>query len=271
MKKRKVALGLTGAIIAGSLFSAVGAGASVSVKSLEQQIKTLQASNASKDKQISSYKKQINDYKNQIASKDKDVNYYKSYAVTPLKTKVAYQGNVLSGNYQVGNSSVPALFSYNGVRYAPVNLVGNLLGDSASYNGSSDTVFFGAVPSGSYLSDLISPYESWNTMAVNQKMTMGGQNYTKGYSMYFGGDDTGYSLNLNNKYSHLTGTLGFEDNAENYDTKISIYGDDKLLGTFDLNKDELPVGIDLNIAGVKNLKITSVDAGQIDFANIIVN
>ncbi|OIK07156.1 hypothetical protein [Bacillus sp. MUM 13] len=81
------------------------------------------------------------------------------YLDVRIKTNKEDKGNVLSGNYQLGNVSVPKVFDYKGIKYSPVNLIGDLLGEKALFNKSADTVYFGTQPKGSYMSDILPPYK----------------------------------------------------------------------------------------------------------------
>lgn len=268
MKKRSLVVLLVIAFFAGTLFSH-SASASVSLASLQKQIKSLKAQLASKDKQIS-------DLKKTITKKDKDIKLYKSYAATPSKTNVAFQGNVLGGVYQVGNSSVPVMLEYRGVKYTPVELVGDLLNNKAIFNSSKNTVFFGVQPSGSYMSDILKPYYSTNTVDINKSMTMGGQTYTKGYSMDFSWyGESEYAINLAGKYSHITGILGIDDSSSNSGLDVLIYGDNELIATYKLEKGGLPLNIDFDVSKVKKLEVRSksdsIYSETIDFANVIIN
>ncbi|AZB44408.1 hypothetical protein CEF21_20095 [Bacillus sp. FJAT-42376] len=282
MRKRSLVFLLALAFVIGTLFSTNVTEASVSVSALQKQIKSLQATIASnkkllaaKDKQINSYKTQVGSLKSQISQKDKDISKYKANAGTPLSSKLAYQGFVHSGTYEYGKTSVPALLSFKGVRYAPIDLMANLINSHSSYNKKSDTVFLGTDPNGTtYMSDVISPFNYTYEPSLNKEMTMGGKTYNKGYSMFWSGIDEYMVFNLNKQYTHITGLLGFADGSNWGSHHFKIYGDEKLLASYDLAKDDLPTSVDLDVTNVQKLKITcedgQIDNGVINFANVII-
>lgn len=222
MKKRKLLFLFLVVMLVASLATTVEAKTETSVKSLEKQIKALKDENTklkdqikSKDNQVKDYKnqitnkdKQIKDYKNQIISKDKEIQTYKLNAVTPLKTKLVYQGDVLSGNYQEGKTSVPLLLSYKGIRYTPVNKIGDLLKIKTSYDRSNDTLFFGQEPQRGYMSDILEPVVKYDaTVEINKPMDFGkGEIYDKGYRMTYSGGGS-MTFNLDNQYKKITGLL----------------------------------------------------------------
>lgn len=275
MKKKSLVFLILVAFVVGTMFSTSAAVASTSVTSLQKQIKTLKTTVSKQKTQIAKKDKEISGYKKTVSSKDKEIKKYKSYAVNPLKTKIAYQGNVISGNYQIGNTSVPAIFDYKGIKYAPVNMIGDLLRTKASYNKSSDTVLFGSTLNGSYMSDILKPYSSSNDVSVNKNMIMGGINYNKGYSMQFWSENY-YSINLEGKYSNITGVIGIDDNSDtNGNAQILIYGDneDLVLGTYNIEQGGLPLNVDIDVSGIKKLKVYQYDGQQrmtLDFANVVI-
>lgn len=264
MRKCSIIFSLVFAFVIGSFISANAAEASGSNESLQKQIASLKSTVEKQKKQLKEKDKQITDLKKQI-----------SYSVRPLSTKVAYEGNVVSGNYQIGNSSVPALLDYKGIKYVPTDLIGNLLNYKAIFNKSTNTIFFGTEPSGTYMSDILKPYYSSKTIYTNKTMKMGGQLYNKGYSMeFYWSDNDKYSMNLGGKYSHITGVLGIDDDSSHFDnTTFSIYGDGKLLGTYNIEEGGLPVNIDLDVTNVKKLEISAKvrNYSDVDFANVIIN
>ncbi|WP_316569275.1 NPCBM/NEW2 domain-containing protein [Neobacillus sp. YIM B06451] len=278
MKKRSLVFLVVISFVFGTLFSSnVTEAASESISSLQKQIKSLQTTVASQKKQIATKDKQISDLKKQVAAKSKEADSYKSYAVTPLKTKIAYKGNIQSGNFQTAGVSVPRVLAYKGIMYAPVNAVGDLLGDKAFYNKTVDTVFFGTNLNGSYMSDILKPYYATSTVNTNKTMQIAGKTYTKGYSMefYYSDGADKYSLNLDGKYSKITGLIGIDDNSRNnYDTNIEIVGDGEVLASVKLTQGGLPSNVDVDIAGVKKLEVVKADNKSgwitIDLANVVI-
>lgn len=230
-----------------------------STASLQKQIKQLKAQSAKQSKQINQYKKEIKQYKSKL--------------ISISNTKLDYQGNVISGNYKVGNTTVPSVIKYKGIQYAPVNLVGNLLSTKTFYNKSSNIVYFGSEPNGSYLSDILNPYYSTYTTYTNKTMYMGGIEYNKGFRTYTSGIDEKMVFNLNKKYTHLTGLLGLEDSIYSGPSNFEIYGDGKLLATYNLKTGDLPANVDLQVKNVSKLEINFIAPGNdsmMNFVNVIV-
>lgn len=284
MKKRSLVFLIVFALVAGSLFSTSVVEASESNASLQKQIKSLKSTVSKqnkqmkdKDKQIKSWKSTSTKQKSQLKEKDKkiaDLNKKISYSVVPLKTKVAFQGNEFSGNTQIGTSSIPVVLDYKGIKYSPVDLIGGLLNYKTIFNKTKDTVYFGVEPSGSYMSDILKPYYSNDSFYINQSMKMGEESYNKGYAMEFDWySDSWYSINLAGKYAHISGIMGMDDSSDNKGGIVKIYGDDNLLGSYELEKGGLPLNIDLDVSNVKKLEITANTSEDeiINFANLIIN
>ena len=275
MKKKSLVFLFIFALVAGSLFSTNVAEASKSVSQLEKEIKTLKATNAKQKKHLKEKDKQIKSQKSEITKKNKtisDLNKKLTYSVTPLKTKVAYQGNEISGNYQLGNSSVPAVLDYKGIKYSPVNMLGDLLSAKTTYNKSENTVFFGAIPNGSYMSDLLKPYYSTEYVDINQSMEMGGQKFNKGYSIDVW-NSSKYAVNLAGKYSNITGLIGLDDSESNEGAIVYFYGDKKLIGKYILEEAGLPINIDLDVTNIKKLEVKAESNAEekLNLANLIIN
>lgn len=277
MKKGSIAILLIFSFLIGSLFPTSVAQAGETITSLKKQIKSLQATINSQKQKLDSKDKEISNLKKQIAAKDKEITNLKTNIANPLKTKLAYEGNVVSGNYQIGKTSVPVTIDYKGVRYSPTQLLGELLESKAIYQSKEDTIFYGTLPNGSYMSDILEPfYIARNGKAeINNEMTMAGQKYNKGFSFTTYRYDK-ISFNLNGKYSRLTGIIGLEDYGRNVNKTYLIYGDGKLLGTYDIKASGLPLPIDLDVSGVKEFIIQSDDnktpdiGTQLNMANLVI-
>ncbi len=107
------------------------------------------------------------------------------------------------------------------------------------------------------LMNLILPYE---TKAYTQKissdfMQMGGDKYYNGFQL-----DRTYStcyaiFNLNSKYTKITGIIGHIDGSGNNNRTITIFADGTLIDTIDINHQDLPKELLINVEGVNQLKI----------------
>lgn len=123
-----------------------------------------------------------------------------------------------------------------------------------------------------YLLDVCKPYASDNyTEYVNgEKFTMGGNEYTNGFSLYTRYE--GYAIfNLNSKYSVLNFYLGHLDGARMERATVKVYFDDILKEEYVVEGGSLPKKIELNVTGVKQVKIISNgDYTMSGFGNVTV-
>ncbi|MGG3798619.1 hypothetical protein [Metabacillus fastidiosus] len=279
MKKGKLLFLSLVIMLMTSLATPVEAKTETSVKSLEKQNKALKDENAKLKEQIKSKDKQVKDYKNQLTNKDKEIQTYKSNAATPLKTKLAYQGNVLSGNYQEGKTSVPLLLSYKGIRYTPINKIGDLLKIKTSYDRSKNTLFFGEEPQRGYMSDILEPIVKHNvTVDINKQMDFGGgEIYDKGYSMAYSNGYGGMTFNLDNKYKKITGLLKIDKQSVVKPLNISFVANGtwyKTLRTTGSDGGSISV-VNLDVSNVSTLQLAvegtdSSQSGVVEFANVII-
>jgi uncharacterized membrane-anchored protein YhcB (DUF1043 family) len=275
MKKIIIVITLVFSFIAGSVFSTDTAMAGESVATLQKQIKSLQTTISSFKKQISSKDKQISELKKQIATKDKEINVYKSKSVNVLKTKVAFEGNVKSGNYQYLNNSVPVSLEYKGVRYSPVSMISEMIGFKTVYKNKEDVIHIGSEPDGSYMSDLMEPYFiNYDSLEINKSMKMANQNYNKGYSFdlpsYY---DFKQAFNLNGKYKNIKGTLGLDDSRNTGEVKVTFIGDGTEISTITILEGGLPVDFNLDVSNIMKLEITaySTNGLKVNIVNTIIN
>jgi len=73
----------------------------------------------------------------------------------------------------------------------------------------------------------------------------------------------GYSLhNLNRRYARFTGEIGRVDGTNSRDATIHFYGDDKLLRTFSLKANDLPEDFNLEVEGIRQLRIEFGGSGS---------
>jgi hypothetical protein len=260
--------------LAGSILSTGTAMAGESVATLQKQIKSLQTTISTFKKQISSKDKQIIELKKQIATKDKELNVYKSKSVNVLKTKVAFEGNVRSGNYQYLNNSVPVTLDYKGVRYAPVSLISEMLGFKTVYKNKEDVIYIGSEPNGSFMSDLLEPYYTTNTISINEEMIMGEQSYNKGYNIEFGYTGNKHSFNLDGKFKNISGIFGIEDGRAGGATTVTFIGDGTDLGKIEINEGDLPIKYNLDVTNILKLEVVIKNDNwgtTVNFANVVIN
>ncbi len=162
-------------------------------------------------------------------------------------------------------------FIYQGRTYVPLRVVSEALGYDVEWDGATFTVLIGEVPGEAFLSEL-KPYHLENIRSAQLKydtaanMVMDGQRHHNGIQIsralntdFFGKRYPGELLfNLDAKYSRLTGLVGLDDNTQRNFTSlvVSFYGDDRLLTTVDLKKEQpKPTSVAINVTGVLVLKI----------------
>lgn len=76
--------------------------------------------------------------------------------------------------------------------------------------------------------------------------------------------DDGYAkVFLNSQYKNLTGTIAASDDTENgCAVKLTIYGDDKILYSYDFSRDTVPQKISINVSGVQWITFTVQNSGK---------
>jgi hypothetical protein len=245
MKKGLMCLIIVFAFLLGNSFPTSGADAKVSIESLQKQIK---------------------DLSNNLKAKEKEITVLKASSAKASKTKVAYNG-----------SSKGGLIEYKNITYMPVTFVKDVLNVPVTSDQKANTIYFGAKPNGSYMSDLLKPYYfSGYELELNGTMVMGDQKYYKGYSLSSYGDFE-VVFNLAKKYTKLSGKIGFDDSnssASRDDYTVKVFGDDELIETIEIDAAGLPVDFNLDISNINKLNFTFdgdlYKGKQFDLVNVII-
>jgi len=82
----------------------------------------------------------------------------------------------------------------------------------------------------------------------------------------------GYSLhNLNRRFTRVTGSIGRVDGTPSNDATVSFYGDGALLRTFNLKANDLPVDFDLQVEGIRQLRIEFGGSSNSDTRYALIN
>lgn len=179
-----------------------------------------------------------------------------SYAQSITKTisaiynniKIVVDGSEINATDANGNKVEP--FIYNGTIYLPVRAIGQAFGKSVSWDGKTQTVYVGGVFQEQYMSDIMKPYNG--EAYINETMMVAGKSYTKGYS--FRTDHIAF--NLDGKYNQIKGLIGLPDDRLNeYGVIVEIYGDDKLIKTYDIAARSLPENFNVDVKGVLKLEL----------------
>lgn len=221
--------------------------------------------------------KQISTLKAQVKSKDATIKKLNSqlkgnYVLKTVNSQLFYKGYLSPAKVSIGNTTVPSLLDYKGIYYAPVQQITSML--SLPYSKNSKIVYIGSKPEGQFMMDIKSlrPYNKFS-YDVNTKMTLGGVPYNKGISLDANGKEL-YSINLGGKYTNIKGLVGLE-NSELNEGSITISDEnDNVLYDSILNQGDLPKELDIDVTGVKNLKIHADGAmwseTRIDLVNLII-
>lgn len=162
--------------------------------------------------------------------------------------KICVDGVEMTPRDTAGKEVEP--FIYNGTTYLPVRAVGEAVGKEVSYDGSTNTVYLGKSGQVQYLGQQVKKYQGG---AREETVTMGGNKYTNGLSLY--GNTNAY-YNLNGLYSSISGVYGTEDGTgDDYECALNFYGDGRLLKSFTVKGGQLPKNFAVDVSGVAQLKI----------------
>jgi len=105
-------------------------------------------------------------------------------------------------------------------------------------------------------------------------MSLAGTIYKKGYSFYAEGYGGKFAINLNSKYSIISGLMGLSDNHNDYQATVKFLGDGKLFNTYTFEPGSLPTNVSVPVKGVKKLEIwssTPVNSDRVHFVNVKIN
>lgn len=128
------------------------------------------------------------------------------------------------------------------------------------------------------LLDVCPPYRTEGSYEIWEQVSMSSIPYEKGISigstnLSWSTPESGFALfNLDAKYASLSFVIGSRDD-KGYGTgqKLSIYLDDNLVWSLDLDPDALPTTYTIDVSGAKQMKIVGSDyAGVFGIANILI-
>jgi len=143
-------------------------------------------------------------------------------------------------------------FIIDGTTYLPVRAVAAALGKDVSWDGSTSTVYIGKDNTETSFVKVVPPYET-NNCKVIDAVTMAGNKY---YNVIRYNANTSYSLhNLNGQYTQITGYLGHIDGEGTQKGTMTFYGDGNIIKSIDINAEQLPQNITIDVTGVLQLKI----------------
>ncbi len=114
------------------------------------------------------------------------------------------------------------------------------------------------------LMNLILPYETqgYTQKISSDSMQMDGNKYYNGFQLAASpSQTTNYAIfNLNSKYTKITGVIGHIDGSGTNDRTVTIFADGSLIDTIDINYQDLPKELLINVEGVNQLKIEATYA-----------
>ncbi len=160
------------------------------------------------------------------------------------------------------NGNPVDVFVYNGTTYLPIRAIGNALGKSVRWDGSTNTAYVGEQSqsrSSVYLKDLDyfegngwSIYDAKDNLGVEHKDVLTGHNRSNTYL-------------INGQYSAISGTffLHYNDRSNYDDSTLDIYGDGRLLYSATMHAGIQPIDFYVDLTGVTEL--------QVDLHSLIVN
>ena len=186
-------------------------------------------------------------------------------------TYVVYGDGAMLGSIDIKGGALPVEFELDvtGVRQLKIAADGDSnygngvgFGNVILYNDEVDmpTVYEHAIlPEQSYLGTDITSYEHgmyYKEYDGTSSFNLGGVAYRNGFTIgtYTAG---GYAnFNLNGEYEHIAGVAGNVDGTS-VDVTYVVYGDGAMLGSIDIKGGALPVEFELDVTGVRQLKIAA--------------
>lgn len=111
------------------------------------------------------------------------------------------------------------------------------------------------------LMNLILPYETkeYTIKIGSDFMQMGGDKYYNGFQLG-GSFSTSYAIfNLNSKFTKITGVIGHIDGSGERNKTVTIFADGILKDTIDVNYQDLPKELSIDVKDVNQLRIERSD------------
>ena len=170
----------------------------------------------------------------------------------------------------------PNAFVYNGTIYVAAGTIIKALGQNASWDGDTNTLYIGShnaadtqIPvqpqpqasKGGNLLDICPPYQTHNNYQVMESVTIAGKKYTNAfclsnYSHQMFGDNNGWALyNLDNKYASFSFDIGHIDKKAMHNGTLKVYLDGNLVSTIDVTSEMLPKHYDINLNYTAQMKL----------------
>ncbi len=172
--------------------------------------------------------------------------------------KIFVEGVKIEPKDAMGNSVEP--FIYNGTTYLPVRAVGEAIGKTVSWDGTTQSVYLGEKPGDAqYMVEVCPPYNGDEyrtyTSSKGESLLLGGKKYTNGIKL---GYKKGFALvSLDGKYDSMTFVMGRADEDNIKDTTVNFFVDDALVESIDVSGEALPRTYTVNLRKGLQLKIAT--------------
>lgn len=169
------------------------------------------------------------------------------------------------------NGSIVEPFIYNGTTYLPVRAIGEAIGKTVTWDGTTKSVYIGEQWGyGQYLMEVCPPYEK--DSIYTDSFYMAGKKYSNGFYARRYNYGKAY-FNLNGKYEELTCIIGHVDGWSDYEKVVYFYVDGKLVKEVEIMEGAMPkeVVVPLNY-GLQLKILTDVKRGtpEVGIADIKV-
>jgi hypothetical protein len=197
--------------------------------------------------------------------------------------KIYVDGALITPKDPNGNIVDP--FVSDGTTYLPVRAVGEALGKTVEWDGTTQSVYIGGKPGAAqYMTDVVPAYQTSSDYYYTEysalknggadKFSMGGVVYTNGITL--NARDAWAVYNLNGQYTSLSGVFCHVDGDITGTTDGAtwlIYCDGMLAAEWKLTNDMAPQNVSVDLRGVNQLKIqtqTSWSIGKFGLGNPII-
>lgn len=154
------------------------------------------------------------------------------------------------------NGNPVDVFVYNGTTYLPVRAVGEAVGKTVQWEGTTNSVYLGkhtGEKPAVWLKDLdYFTGERWSNPSTMK------DNLGNTHNNVITGDQCNV-YKINGQYSKISGTLFFNYDARTYNagtkSSLEIYGDGELLYSAEMSGSKEPIDFSVDLSGILELKI----------------
>ncbi|MCD7855414.1 MAG: NPCBM/NEW2 domain-containing protein [Clostridiales bacterium] len=188
--------------------------------------------------------------------------------------ELTYKNIKVYADGEVVDTTEAEPFIYDGTTYLPVRAVANAFGKEVTWNGETNTVYLGAVPSvyvetDTLLEDMYSYNSTFQQVShVNNGADNINQKHTSGCIFKCGGvnNDGSVEYSLNGKFATFSGiiALPYVERNNNSEKVVTIYADGKAVYTSSKMKSgSAPEAFDIDVSETAVIKVKVEGVGQI--------